>query len=109
MRRDVALLGKELAALTMAYQPFCVGDCGWLVETCLKGFTDQRAGRRMVAAHARVNFLQNFEAFLLRHTLMEYLLLGVFVHESVVYKHIMLASLYKALHLHRVLRDLHSG
>jgi hypothetical protein len=70
------LLGEVLASLAPSDEFIGITQSCGTVESSLESFADQRAGRRMVAADAFVNLLQDVLAFLLGNTLHEYSISG---------------------------------
>jgi hypothetical protein len=66
------LLGEVLAPLAPSDEFFSVAQRCGPVEGSPEGLADQRAGGRVVAADAFVDFLQDVFAFLCGYTLYEY-------------------------------------
>jgi hypothetical protein len=66
------LLGEVLASLAPSDEFFSVAQSSGPVESSPEGLADQRAGRRVVAADALVDLLQDVLAFLPRDALHEY-------------------------------------
>jgi len=49
MGRYVGPFGEELASFAMSDQLLAVGDCGWPIETCSEGLSDQCSRGGVVA------------------------------------------------------------
>jgi hypothetical protein len=70
--RDVLLLGKVLAPLAPSDEFFSIAQSCGLVESLSESLADQRARRRVVAADAFVDILQDVLAFFSGNALHEY-------------------------------------
>jgi hypothetical protein len=68
----VLLLGEEMAPLAVSDEFFSVSQSCMPVESSSEIFAHQRARRRVVAADAFVDLLQDVLAFIPRYPLHEY-------------------------------------
>jgi hypothetical protein len=68
----VLLLGEELAPLALSEEFFSFGQSCGPVESSSESFAHQRARRRVVAANAFVDLLQDVLAFISGYALHEY-------------------------------------
>jgi hypothetical protein len=68
----VLLLGEELTPFALSHEFFSIGQSCGPAENSSESFAHQRARRRMVAADALVDLIQDVLAFILRYALHEY-------------------------------------
>jgi hypothetical protein len=72
VRRDVLLLGEELASLALCDEFFSIGQSCGPLESLSKSFAHQHVRRRVVTADALVDLIHDVLAFIPGYALHEY-------------------------------------